>query len=80
MTDLAERIARRITANSDPVLRPAINATGCPAAPRGGDPPLAEAAVEAMAAAARDYGASGEDFAAARGPLQLPSLERHLQE
>jgi len=55
--ELAERIARRVTANHAPGLGPVINATGSIFPSSLGPPPLAEPAVEALAAAARDYAA-----------------------
>ncbi len=53
--DLAERIARRLAERDVPSLRPVINATGVLLHTGLGRAPLAEAAVEAMVAAARNY-------------------------
>jgi len=60
MTELAERIARRVLAEHASPLRPVINATGTILHPDLGSPPLALEAVEAMAAASRDYACPAE--------------------
>jgi len=55
VTELAERIARRILAEDQPTLMPVINATGQLLHPGLGRAPLAEIALAEMAAVARDY-------------------------
>jgi L-seryl-tRNA(Ser) seleniumtransferase len=55
VTELAERVARRILQRQVPPLRPVINATGILLHTGLGRAPLAEEAIEEMAAAARDY-------------------------
>lgn len=53
--ELAERIAKRIMEKTPPRARSVVNATGILFHPELGRPPLAEGAVEAMAAAARGF-------------------------
>ena len=55
VSDLAERIAQRIVEGELPSLRPVINATGILLHTGLGRAPLAEEAVEQMAAVARNY-------------------------
>ncbi|MBN2023145.1 MAG: hypothetical protein JW809_10165 [Pirellulales bacterium] len=55
VTELAERIARRVMASDPPGLRPVINATGVVFHPELGPPPLADRVIEAMDAASREY-------------------------
>ncbi len=55
LSELAERIARRVLAHQASGPRPAINATGAILHSCLGDPPLAESAWHAMVAAVRDY-------------------------
>jgi L-seryl-tRNA(Ser) seleniumtransferase len=55
MTELAERIARRVLEGDSPQSRMAINATGVLLHPELGCPPWASASIEAMAAAAGGY-------------------------
>jgi L-seryl-tRNA(Ser) seleniumtransferase len=54
-SDLAERIAKRLAEGEPSLLRPVINATGVWLDQGLGRAPLAEAAIVAMAAIARDY-------------------------
>ena len=55
VTELAERVARRILQRQVPPLGPVINATGILLHTGLGRAPLAEEALEEMAAVARDY-------------------------
>lgn len=64
VSELAERIVRRLQLDERPRLRPVINATGILLHPDLGGPPLAEAAVEEMVASARDYTSIGFDLLA----------------
>lgn len=54
-SELAERIAQKLLRTEKKGLRPVINATGILLHTNLGRAPLAEAAIEAMAAVARDY-------------------------
>jgi len=63
VTELAERIARRIVEKEQPVLRRVINATGILLHTGLGRAPLAEEAVEEIAAVARDYASLETDLA-----------------
>lgn len=54
-SELVEKIARLITKRDQPRLKPVVNATGVLLHTGLGRAPLAEAAIEAMAAVARDY-------------------------
>ena len=55
VTELAERVARRILQRQPPPLGPVVNATGILLHTGLGRAPLAEEALEEMAAVARDY-------------------------
>ena len=55
VSELAERIASRIMENVPTRMRSVVNATGVLFHPELGKPPLAEAAAEAMVAAARGF-------------------------
>ena len=55
VSELAERIARRVMETESAGLRPVINATGILLHTGLGRAPLAEEAIAEMAAAARDY-------------------------
>lgn len=55
VTELAEKIAQHILGTDFPALRPVVNATGMILDNRLGRVPLAEEALAAMLAAARDY-------------------------
>ncbi len=79
VTELAERIARRIVERDLPTLQPRINATGIVFHPELGPPPLAEAALAAMRSMAADYAGAGAD-SAVRIPPNVPAavVEREL--
>jgi len=55
VSELAERIVRRLQQDERPRLRPVVNATGVLFPSELGPPPLAESAVEEVVVAARDY-------------------------
>ena len=55
VSELAERIVRRLQQDERPRLRAVVNATGVLFHPELGPPPLAESAVEELVVAARDY-------------------------
>lgn len=78
VTELAERIARRVLAEHASPLRPVINATGVLLHPELGSPPLAVEAVEAMASASRDYAcmAEGETSSGIGGKTHAAQLLR----
>lgn len=59
VTELADRIARRIRESNEPQVRPVINATGALLDARVGGPPLAEAAIEEMVGVSREYTSAG---------------------
>ncbi len=63
--ELAERIVRRITESGPHGPRPVVNATGVLLHSELGSPPLADRAVEEMAAVAANYTAAEADPAAA---------------
>ncbi len=69
VTELAERIARRIMESDIHGPRPVINATGVLLHPELGSPPLADEAVEEMAAVARNY--AGAEWVPAAGQEEL---------
>ena len=82
VSDLAERIARRVAENQSCALRPVINATGTLLHPCLGRALLAEEAIAEMAAVARDYAdlgmepAGGQTVAAAGGRRE-PTRRTH---
>ncbi|MBN1911167.1 MAG: L-seryl-tRNA(Sec) selenium transferase [Pirellulales bacterium] len=76
MSELAERIARRMAADKAPGLRPAINATGMVFHPELGPPPLADRAVEAAAAAWRGAMVGDEGPVAYAAPAETLLAQR----
>ncbi len=78
--DLVERIARRAMAGQTGELRPIINATGQLLESRFGWAPLAEEAVEAAAAAARDYASVETDLVANGSARRNAAVENLLRE
>src|SRR5690606_15968998 len=62
VADLAERIVRLVVQGEPASLRPVINATGILIHPELGPPPLANAALQAIAAVGRDYASVGQDL------------------
>jgi len=80
MSDLAERIARRIAERETPALRPVINATGILLHTNLGRSPLAEEAIEEMAAVARDYASVELDLATGGRSRRKAAVEGLLKE
>ncbi|MBN2477650.1 MAG: L-seryl-tRNA(Sec) selenium transferase [Pirellulales bacterium] len=80
VSDLAERIAQRIVAGEVPALRPAINATGILLHTGLGRSPLAEAAIEEMAAVARDYASVELDLGSGQRSQRKVAVEGLLRE
>jgi len=64
LSELAERIARRVLETQPAGLTPVINATGVLLHPELGGPPLAEEAIAAMAAVAGEFAGNRLDLAA----------------
>jgi len=80
VTDLADRIARRITEGEVPPLRPVINATGILLHTGLGRAPLAEEAIDEMRAVARDYASVELDLATGRRTRRILAVESLLKE
>jgi len=80
MSDLAERIARRIAERETPALRPVINATGILLHTNLGRSPLAEEAIEEMAAVARDYASVELDLVTGQRSQRKAAVEGLLKE
>ena len=81
MSELADRIARRILEGEPSSLRPVINATGVVLPGGLGRAPLAEEAVSAMAAVAGDYANVELDLATGKHRRRMHAVEdslRHL--
>jgi L-seryl-tRNA(Ser) seleniumtransferase len=78
--ELAERIARRIVQTEAPRLRPTINATGILLHTGLGRAPLAEAAVEELAAVARDYASVELDLESGQRSQRVEAVEGLLRE
>ncbi|MFH1923510.1 MAG: L-seryl-tRNA(Sec) selenium transferase, partial [Planctomycetota bacterium] len=80
VAELAERIARRVMESETSSLRPVINATGALWGAGLGRAPLAEAAVEEMAAVARDYASLEVDLATGRRSSRTAAVAGLLKE
>ena len=80
VSELAERIARRVVESEKPTLRPVINATGILVHPELGAAPLAEEALAEMAAVARDYANVELDLATGRRARRVLAVEARLKE
>jgi len=80
VSELAERIARRVVESERSTLRPVINATGVLLHTGLGRAPLAEEAVEEMAAVARDYASVELDLATGRRSRRVLAVEGLLKE
>jgi len=80
VSDLAERIARRVMEAERSSLRPVINATGIVLDTGLGRAPLAEAAVDEMAAVARDYASLELDLATGRPGRRVAAVEGLLKD
>lgn len=80
VTELAERVARRIMESEPVPLQPVINATGILLHTNLGRAPLAEEAVEAIAAVARDYANLETDLATGKRSRRTAAVEGLLRE
>jgi len=78
--DLAERIARRVMESETPALRPVVNATGILLHTGLGRAPLAEEAIAAMTAVARDYASLELDLASGKRSRRKLAVEPLLKE
>jgi L-seryl-tRNA(Ser) seleniumtransferase len=80
VSDLAERIAQRVTEAEVPALRPVVNATGILLHSGLGRAPLAEAAIAEMTAVAREYASVEVDLATGRRSRRTVAVEALLKE
>lgn len=80
VADLAERIARRVVETESLRLRPVINATGVLLDAEMGPAPLAEEAIQEIAAVARDYANLELDLATDQSSRRAAAVEGLLQE
>lgn len=80
VSDLAERIAQRIVEGDVPRLRPVINATGILLHTGLGRAPLAEEAIQEMAAVARDYASLEMDLTTGQRARRVAAVEGLLRE
>jgi L-seryl-tRNA(Ser) seleniumtransferase len=80
IAELAERIVRRLQQDERPRLRSVINATGVLLHPELGGPPLAEAAVEELVVAARDYASVELDLISGERALPSVAVQELLRE
>jgi len=80
VTELAERIARRVLESETPGLQPVINATGVLLHSALGWVPLAEEAVDEMAAVTRQYANVELDLASGQHRRQVQIAEGLLKE
>jgi L-seryl-tRNA(Ser) seleniumtransferase len=78
--EMAERIARRIQQREQPTLRPVINATGILLHTGLGRAPLANAAIEEMAAVARDYASVELDLESGQRSQRVMAVEGLLKQ
>jgi L-seryl-tRNA(Ser) seleniumtransferase len=78
--ELAERIAHRILEADTPALRPVINATGVLLHTGLGRAPLADEAISAMTAVARDYASVELDLPTGRRSQRVVAVEGLLKE
>ena len=79
MSELADRIARRVLEGEPSILRPVINATGVLLPGGLGRAPLASDAVSAMAAVAGDYTNLELDLATGKHRRRMHALEESLR-
>jgi L-seryl-tRNA(Ser) seleniumtransferase len=80
VSELADRIARRVMEVEKPKLLPVINATGILLHATLGRAPLAEAAIAEMNAVARDYANVELDLATGQGSRRVVAVEGLLKE
>lgn len=80
VSELAERIAKRILIGETPKLRPVINATGILLHTGLGRAPLAEQAIEELVQVARDYASVELDLATGQRSQRIEAVEGLLRE
>lgn len=80
VSELADRIARRVMEVEEPKLVPVINATGLLLHTTLGRAPLAEAAIAEMNAVARDYASVELDLATGQPSRRVVAVEGLLKE
>jgi L-seryl-tRNA(Ser) seleniumtransferase len=80
VSELAERIARRVLEVERPKLQPVINATGILLHTGLGRSPLAEEAIAEIAAVARDYASVEMDLATGQRSRRAAAVEGLLKE
>ena len=80
VSELAERIAKRILIGETPKLRPVINATGILLHTGLGRAPLAEQAIDDMVQVARDYASVELDLASGQRSQRVEAVEGLLSE
>ncbi len=80
VTDLAERIVRRLADDESTRLRPVINATGILLHEQLGPAPLADEAIAEMLVVARGYTNQNLDLASGRTARRLAEVESLLRE
>ncbi len=80
VSEIAERIARRILIGDQPALRPAVNATGVLLHTGLGRATLAATAVEALVEAARDYVSVELDLSSGARTQRIVAVENLLRE
>ena len=80
VSELAERIARRVLETERPKIRPVINATGALLDARLGPAPLAEVALAEIVAVARDYTSVEVDLAHGQPARRMADVEELLRE
>jgi L-seryl-tRNA(Ser) seleniumtransferase len=80
VTELAEKIAQHILQGEHPALRPVVNATGVILDSSLGRAPLAEEALAAMLAAARDYVSLELDLETGKPSARVLAVEKLLLE
>ena len=80
VSELAERIARRILEGEQPHLRPVVNATGILLHTGLGRAPLAEEAIEEMLAVARGYASVELDLQSGKRSQRVVAVESLLKQ
>jgi L-seryl-tRNA(Ser) seleniumtransferase len=80
VSELADRIARRVMEVEKPKLQPVINATGILLHSELGRAPLAEAAIVAISDVARDYASVELDLATGQRSRRVVAVEGQLKE
>ena len=80
VSELADRIVRRVMETQESKIQPVINATGVLLHPELGGPPLADEAVRAIDAVARDYAAVDLEFSGGQRSSPQAAVARLLTE